>query len=318
MGYTFSLIFLALSDILLIAMEQNKQQRRPEWLRTRLPSGDNYLELKRLLRSAGLNTVCEEANCPNIGECFNQRTATFLILGRVCTRRCRFCDVTKGDTQPVDAEEPERVAIATKEMGLRHVVITSVTRDDVPDGGAEIYAMTIAAIRRYNSGTTVEVLIPDFKGSIEALNTVIRATPDVINHNMETVPRLYRLVRPGALYNRSLILLEKVKKANPDITTKSGLMVGLGEDYKEIIEVMRDLRDVGCEIVTLGQYLSPSRRHIPVNRFYHPDEFDEIKMRGMELGFMHIEAGPLVRSSYHAANHFAMDGLTNHHKSINF
>lgn len=284
-------------------MEQNKRQRRPEWLRARLPAGDNYLELKRLLRSAGLNTVCEEANCPNIGECFNQRTATFLILGRVCTRGCRFCNVTKGETLPVDTDEPERVAIAAREMGLRHVVVTSVTRDDLPDGGAEIYARTIAAIRRHNPGTTVEVLIPDFKGSVDALNLVIKERPDVLNHNIETVPRLYKLVRPGAVYERSLTLLERSKVVAPDMITKSGLMVGLGEEYKEIPDVMRDIRDAGCDVLTIGQYLSPSRRHFPVHRFYHPDEFSELKAIGKGLGFIYVEAGPLVRSSYHASDH---------------
>lgn len=285
-------------------MQQDKQQRRPEWLRARLPGGGNYLELKRLLRSAGLSTVCEEANCPNIGECFNQRTATFLILGRVCTRGCRFCNVTKGETMPVDPEEPERVAIAARQMGLRHTVVTSVTRDDIPDGGADTYAKTVSAIRRHNPESTIEVLIPDFQGAREALTLVIRAMPEVINHNIETVPRLYRVVRPGAVYRRSLTLLEQVKKTKPAIITKSGLMVGLGEEYEEIIDVMKDLRGVRCEILTIGQYLSPSKKHLPVCRFYHPDEFDNLKTVGRELGFMYVEAGPLVRSSYHAAFQF--------------
>ena len=278
-----------------------KTNRRPEWLRVRLPAGEGYLEIKKLLRSARLHTVCEEAHCPNIGECFNQRTATFLILGDVCTRGCRFCNVTKGVTQPIDPGEPERVALAAQQMGLRHVVVTSVTRDDISDGGAEQYANTISSIRSYSPESTIEVLIPDFSGNSDALSVVIRAMPDIINHNMETVPRLYRVVRPGAMYERSLMLLKQVKKSYPDIITKSGLMVGLGEEFEEIIDVMKDLIGVGCGVLTIGQYLSPGRQHLPVQRFYHPDEFDALRVRGREMGFTHIEAGPLVRSSYHAA-----------------
>lgn len=278
-----------------------KTNRRPEWLRVRLPAGEGYLEIKRLLRSARLHTVCEEAHCPNIGECFNQRTATFLILGDVCTRGCRFCNVAKGVTQPIDPGEPERVAVAARQMSLRHVVVTSVTRDDIPDGGAQQYADTIAAIRRCSPESTIEVLIPDFRGDIDALKVVIRAKPDIINHNMETVPLLYRVVRPGAVYEQSLTLLKKVRMSSHDIITKSGLMVGLGEEFEEIIEVMKDLRGVGCEVLTIGQYLSPGRQHLPVERFYHPDEFEAFRIKGRELGFSHVEAGPLVRSSYHAA-----------------
>jgi len=281
--------------------QQHKHQRRPEWLKTRLPVGDNYLNIKRLLRSSELHTVCEEANCPNIGECFSQRTATFLILGDVCTRGCRFCNVEKGVAQPLDFDEPERVAIAAKEMGLKHIVVTSVTRDDIPDGGAAIYAMTISAIRKYNPESTIEVLIPDFKGSDEALNTVIGESPDVINHNIETVPRLYKTVRPGAVYERSLRLLKTVSESSRTITAKAGLMAGLGEQFQEIVEVMKDIRDSGCDILTIGQFLSPTRNHLPVQRYYHPDEFKELKTIGMELGFKYIESGPLVRSSYHAA-----------------
>jgi len=277
-------------------------QRRPEWLKTRLPVGDNYLNIKRLLRSSELHTVCEEANCPNIGECFSQKTATFLILGDVCTRGCRFCNVEKGVAQPLDFDEPERVAIAAKEMGLKHIVVTSVTRDDIPDGGAAIYAMTISAIRKYNPESTIEVLIPDFKGSDEALNTVIGESPDVINHNIETVPRLYKTVRPGAVYERSLRLLKTVSESSRTITAKAGLMAGLGEQFQEIVEVMKDIRDSGCDILTIGQYLSPTRNHLPVQRYYHPDEFKELKAIGMEMGFKYIESGPLVRSSYHAVD----------------
>ena len=277
-------------------------QRRPEWLKTKLPVGDNYLNIKRLLRSSELHTVCEEANCPNIGECFSQRTATFLILGDVCTRGCRFCNVEKGVAQPLDFDEPERVAIAAKEMGLKHIVVTSVTRDDIPDGGASVYAMTISAIRKYNPESTIEVLIPDFKGSDDALNTVIRESPEVINHNIETVPRLYKTVRPGAVYERSLRLLKAVSESSFTITAKAGLMVGLGEQFLEIVEVMKDIRDSGCDILTIGQYLSPTRKHLLVQRYYHPDEFKELKTIGMELGFKYIESGPLVRSSYHAVD----------------
>lgn len=270
----------------------------------RLPAGNTYSEVNRLLKSSRLNTVCKEANCPNIGECFNQRTATFLILGDVCTRGCRFCNVTKGQTKSVDYEEPERVAQAAKDMGLRHVVVTSVTRDDLQDGGAGIYAQTISMIRKHNPESTVEVLIPDFRGSIESFNIVLNESPDVLNHNIETVPRLYKIVRPGAIYEQSLYLLEHVKKNRPDILTKSGIMLGLGEELKEVVEVMKDLQNVGCEILTIGQYLSPGKRHLPVERYYYPDEFDELKNKGLELGFSHVEAGPLVRSSYHAVEHF--------------
>ena len=285
-------------------MQQEKRQRKPEWLRVRLPSGETYSEVNKLLNSSGLNTVCKEANCPNIGECFNQRTATFLILGDVCTRGCRFCNVTKGMTKPVDYEEPERVALAAKEMGLKHIVVTSVTRDDLEDGGAGIYAQTISMIRKHNPESTVEVLIPDFKGSIESLNIVLNESPDVLNHNIETVPRLYKIVRPGAIYEQSLHLLGHVKKVRPEILTKSGLIVGLGEELNEVLEVMTDLRSACCEILTIGQYLSPGKRHLQVERYYHPDEFEELKKKGLELGFSHLESGPLVRSSYHAVDHF--------------
>ncbi|MCC6545416.1 MAG: lipoyl synthase [Nitrospirae bacterium] len=282
-------------------MNLYKHQRRPEWLKTRLPAGDIYLHIKRLLRSSELNTVCEEANCPNIGECFNQRTATFLILGDICTRGCRFCNVESGVPGTIDLDEPERVAKAAREMGLKHIVVTSVTRDDIHDGGASVYAKTISQIRRYNPGSTIEVLIPDFKGSDEALKTVILASPEIINHNIETVPGLYKTVRPGAVYDQSLRLLKTVSENGLHITAKAGLMVGLGEQLQEIVDVMKDIRDSGCDILTIGQYLSPTRNHLPVHRYYHPNEFKELKAIGMEQGFKYIEAGPLVRSSYHAA-----------------
>src|SRR3989304_3372754 len=282
--------------------QPHKHERRPEWLKTRLPVGDNYLNIKKLLRSSELHTVCEEANCPNIGECFSQRTATFLILGDVCTRGCRFCNVENGVPMPLDFDEPERVANAVKEMGLKHVVVTSVTRDDIPDGGASVYAMTISQIRKYNPDSTIEVLIPDFKGSDDALNTVIRESPEVINHNIETIPRLYKTVRPGAVYEQSLRLLKAVSESSFTITAKAGLMVGLGEQFLEIVKVMKDIRDSGCDILTIGQYLSPTRKHLLVQRYYHPDEFKELKTIGMELGFKYIESGPLVISSYQAVD----------------
>ncbi len=278
-------------------------QRRPEWLKTRLPVGEDFLNIKRLLRSSELHTVCEEASCPNIGECFSQRTATFLILGDVCTRGCRYCNVEKGVPVRLDYDEPARVAIAAREMGLKHIVVTSVTRDDIPDGGASVYAMTVSQIRKYNPESTIEVLIPDFKGSDDALHTVIRERPEIINHNIETVPRLYKSVRPGAEYERSIRLLRLVSESNYPIAAKAGLMAGLGEQFQEIVEVMKDIRDAGCGILSIGQYLSPTRNHLPVHRYYHPEEFKELKTIGINMGYKHIESGPLVRSSYHAAMH---------------
>ncbi len=280
------------------------QTKRPNWLRVKLPQGKEYHRLKNILRSAGLHTVCEEAICPNIGECFGQGTATFLILGDVCTRRCNFCAVTKGHPSILDEDEPERIARVVKQIGLRHVVITSVTRDDLSDGGAKIYAGTIRSIRTYNSTCTIEVLIPDFKGSEEALEIVLEEYPDILNHNLETVPRLYPDVRPQADYEISLSLLEKVNVIQPGCTTKSGLILGIGEEYDEIIDVMKDLREVGCDILTIGQYLRPGKEYIPIKRYYHPDEFKCLKYEGEKMGFKHVESGPLVRSSYHAAAQF--------------
>ena len=280
------------------------QTKRPNWLRVKLPQGKGYHRLKTTLRSANLHTVCEEAICPNIGECFGQGTATFLILGDVCTRRCNFCAVTKGYPSTLDEDEPERIARVVKQIDLRHVVITSVTRDDLPDGGAKIYARTIRSIRTYNSTCTIEVLIPDFKGSEEALEIVLEEYPDILNHNLETVPRLYPDVRPQADYELSLSLLEKVNAIHPGCTTKSGLILGMGEEYDEIIDVMKDLREVDCDILTIGQYLSPGKEYIPIKRYYHPDEFKCLKYEGEKMGFKHVESGPLVRSSYHAAAQF--------------
>ncbi|MBI4321993.1 MAG: lipoyl synthase [Chloroflexi bacterium] len=275
--------------------------RRPDWLKVRLPQGINYGEIKGLLRGLGLHSVCEEAHCPNIGECFESRTATFLILGRVCTRRCGFCAIESGRPTELDWNEPERVARAVAEVRLRHVVITSVTRDDLADGGAAIFAATIERIRAHIPSCRIEVLIPDFQGSTRALQAVVAAKPDVLNHNMETVRRLSRRVRPRADYQRSLELLAGAKRMDGITLTKSGLMLGLGETWQEIVDTMKDLRLAGCNILTIGQYLRPSADHLPVERFYTPDVFTELKAQGERLGFQHVEAGPLVRSSYHAA-----------------
>jgi len=274
---------------------------RPGWLRAPAPVGANYQDLKSLMGRLRLHTVCESAACPNVGECWNHRTATFMILGNVCTRRCGFCAVEKGAPLPVDYDEPERVAEAVETMGLRFAVVTSVNRDDRKDGGAELFAMVIRAIRRRVPGCGVEVLIPDFQGSLAAVETVMEAAPDVLNHNIETVPRLYRQVRLGARYERSLQVLAHARSCRPDIPTKSGLMLGLGETPEEVLAVMRDLRTHHAGILTLGQYLSPSPRHLPVVRYVPPEEFAELRRAGLEMGFAHVEAGPLVRSSYHAS-----------------
>lgn len=274
--------------------------QRPAWLKVKAPAGENYQQLKRLLAELGLHTVCESAACPNLGECWHRRTATFMILGNVCTRRCRFCGVQKGAPLPVDYDEPRRVAEAVARLGLRYAVITSVNRDDRRDGGAELFALTIRAIRDRVPECKVEVLIPDFQGSKAALETVLEAGPDVLNHNVETVPRLYRLVRPGARYERSLELLAHAARTAPSIPTKSGLMVGLGETPDEVVGVMRDLRCAGVSIVTIGQYLRPSAAQLPVARYVSLEEFDFYRTRGLQMGFSWVFAGPLVRSSYHA------------------
>lgn len=275
-------------------------QRRPEWLRVRLRTDETYHQLKRLMRSKRLHTVCEEARCPNIGECWGHRTSTFLILGDTCTRHCRFCNVRSGRPGPPDPEEPRHVAEAVQEMGLRHAVITSVTRDDLPDGGASVFAEVIRQIRARVPGCTVEVLIPDFQGRVESLRVVMEAHPDVLNHNLETVPRLFPRVQPRNRYDWSLRILEQAKRMWPQVLTKSGLMVGLGESEEEVLEAMRDLREVGVDILTVGQYLQPSRRHWPVARYYPPEAFQAFRERGLEMGFRWVESGPLVRSSFHA------------------
>jgi len=276
---------------------------RPDWLKVRLPSGDNYFRLKGILHGLSLNTVCEEARCPNVAECWGQGTATFMILGDVCTRACGFCAVKTGLPQYLDREEPARVAEAVSAMGLAHAVVTSVNRDELRDGGASIFASTIEAIHSRCPETTIEVLIPDFKGSRESLETVLTAGPDILNHNVETVPRLYKRVRPGANFAQSVELLRRVKKIAPGTVSKTGMMLGLGENMDEVEAVMRELAsDAAVDVLTLGQYLQPTPDHLPVVRFVHPDEFRELARRGMEMGFRHVEAGPLVRSSYHAAN----------------
>lgn len=273
---------------------------KPPWLKVKLPGGQEFLRVKGLLRELELHTVCEEAQCPNVGECFTRGTATFLILGDQCTRDCKFCAVKAGTPAPLDPQEPERVARAARALGLRHVVVTSVTRDDVADGGAEIYAATIRRLRELLPQTTVEVLIPDFGGNFKALMMVLKAAPDILNHNLETIQRLYPLVRPQADYCRSLEILRTAKTHHPRQITKSGLMLGLGEGLEEVVEALGDLRAAGCEMVTLGQYLSPSQNHLPVARYYTPEEFLGLKTCAQDLGFSHVEAAPLVRSSYRA------------------
>ncbi|MBW2028154.1 MAG: lipoyl synthase [Deltaproteobacteria bacterium] len=273
---------------------------KPEWLRKRVVTGRVYRNVLDLLKKSGLHTVCQEAHCPNLGECFAQGTSTFMILGDRCTRGCTFCAVRQDVPLPLDGEEPEKVAEAVRELGLRYAVITSVTRDDLADGGASHFAKTVRSVKRRNPGTLVEVLIPDFMGSRRALEEVVGAGPEVINHNMETVPRLYPSVRPGAVYRRSLNLLRRVKEMDQRVVTKSGLMLGLGEGIGEIGGVFQDLRRAGCDLLTLGQYLAPSSVHRPVARFVPPDEFDRLKEKALGIGFKAVASGPFVRSSYHA------------------
>jgi lipoic acid synthetase len=279
-------------------------RRHPDWIRARMPSGQNYHELKGLLRGLGLNTVCEEANCPNIGECWDQRTATIMILGDTCTRACGFCAVKTGRPTWFDDDEPRRVAEALRGLGLEHVVVTSVARDDLPDGGASVFAETIRQVRATSPGMGIEVLIPDFNGEEAPLRAVMEARPDILNHNLETVRRLQKPVRKRARWDRTLGVLRNAKRMADDIGypvhTKSSLMVGLGEERAELTEAFTALRDVDCDILTIGQYLRPSLQHLPLERYYHPDEFAEMKAEALALGFKHVESGPLVRSSYHA------------------
>ena len=276
---------------------------RPEWLKVRLPTGPTYENLRRLMRSKELHTVCEEAHCPNMAECWGAGTATFMILGDTCTRSCGFCAVKTGRPGVVDVDEPQRVGEAVAQMALGHAVVTSVNRDELPDGGAAIFAETIREIRRQSPSTTVEVLIPDFVGRPESLDAVLAARPEILNHNVETVPRLYPRVRPQARYERSLEVLRRTKQRAPDLVCKSGIMVGLGETLDEVVATMRDIASQGTDILTVGQYLRPSPVHLPIERYWTPSEFDELRDTGMTMGFRHVEAGPLVRSSYHAERH---------------
>ena len=275
-------------------------QRKPEWLKSRISSAQT-VQIANMLRRLGLNSVCEGANCPNMGECFKKKTVTFMILGSVCTRNCAFCAVPNGIPQPVDPDEPRNVAAAAEKLGLLHTVVTSVTRDDLADGGAEQFAQTVRALKNVLPDSTVEVLIPDFKGTLDSLITVIEAGPDIINHNIETVPSLYKTIRPAAVYERSLALLSNVKKHAQGIYSKTGIMVGLGETQEEVLGVMDDLVAVGCDMLTIGQYLQPSKNHPPVIEFVHPSQFDRYKEIGLQKGFKFIASGPLVRSSYNAA-----------------
>jgi lipoyl synthase len=290
----------SVSQLVQIELGRAERQPKPSWLKAKAPVGENFHQLKQLARGLGLHTVCESAQCPNIGECWNHRTATFMLLGDICTRRCGFCAVPKGRPLPLDWDEPRRVAEAVATLGLKHAVITSVNRDDDNLGGAKIFADTIREVRRVAPQCRVEVLIPDFQGLEEALRIVLEARPDVLNHNTESVPRLYRAVRSGARYERTLQLLENTKKFAPGMVTKSGLMVGLGETMTELVDVFGDLAARKVDILTVGQYLRPSRDHLPIARFYTPEEFQYLKEEALGLGLRHVESGPLVRSSYHA------------------
>jgi lipoic acid synthetase len=288
-----------------MTMIKIEDKSKPPWLKKRLPPFEDLAKVKSILDSADLHTVCEEARCPNLGECFSKGTATILILGRVCTRHCGFCAVEHGASAPPDESEPEKVAQAVKKMGLHYVVITSVTRDDLPDGGASHFAKTIQAVRALDRGIKIEVLIPDFKGDLSSLLTVLEESPDVLNHNIETIPRLYPEVRPRADYRRSLHLLEEAKKRDEQTLTKSGFMLGLGETEEEILSLLQDLSEVGCDFLTIGQYLQPRPDRLPVVRYIPPEEFEKYKKAGEEIGFKSVASGPFVRSSFHAAQMFA-------------
>ncbi len=283
---------------------------KPEWLKARAPMGENYHSLKKLARGLGLHTVCESAQCPNIGECWNHRTATFMLLGDICTRHCGFCAVPKGRPQPIDFDEPRRVAEAVARLGLKYAVVTSVNRDDDNMGGARVFAMTIEEIRKIAPDCRVEVLIPDFQGHDDCLEVVLDARPDILNHNTETVPRLYRVARSGARYERTVRLLQRAKEISPQMVTKSGLMVGLGETSDELLQVFRDLAAQKVDILTVGQYLRPSRDHLPIARIAPPEEFRFLKAEALKMGFRHVESGPLVRSSYHAHEQAESTGIS--------
>ena len=297
------------ADLIQIDLSPRRPAAKPEWLKARAPGGETYHALKKLARDLNLHTVCESAHCPNIGECWNHKTATFMMLGNLCTRRCGFCAVPKGRPEPIDLDEPRRVAEAIAKLELKHAVITSVNRDDDVIGGARAFALVIQEVRRQAPGCQVEVLIPDFQGNEEAIRIVVDARPEVLNHNTESVPRLYRAVRSGSRYDRTLRLLEYAKEIHPKQVTKSGVMVGLGEDMQELLDVYRDLARVGTDILTIGQYLRPSRDHLPMARLYTPAEFAWMKTEAMQMGFKHVESGPLVRSSYHAHEQAESTGL---------
>ena len=287
-------------DVKSTANQDRQPRRRPEWIKVRAPSGETYEWLRGMMRSKSLHTVCEEARCPNMGECWGSGTATFLLMGDVCTRSCGFCDIATGRPAPLDWLEPERVARAVQAMDLRHAVITSVNRDERSDGGAPIFAIVIRRIRELQPGCSIEVLIPDFKGSTESLKIVMDARPEILNHNVETVPRLFQKVQPQDHYEWAQTTLTNAKNLDPDVLTKSGIMVGLGETTEEIKAVMNDLRSWGVDILTIGQYLQPTKKHLPIERYYTPEEFEEFERFGRDIGFRWVESGPLVRSSYHA------------------
>lgn len=280
--------------------DPSRPKRRPDWIKVRAPSGESYEMVRELMRSKQLHTVCEEAMCPNLGECWGRGTATFLMMGDTCTRSCRFCDIKTGRPSPLDWQEPNRIAQSVKAMNLRHVVITSVNRDERKDGGAPIFAMVIRRIRQLQPGCSIEVLIPDFKGDRDALKIVMDAQPEILNHNVETARRIFRTVQPQDHYEWAEATLRNAKELDPLVLTKSGIMVGLGETFDEVVETMRDLTSWGVDILTIGQYLQPSKKHMPIDRYYTPDEFTELKRLGLEMGFKWVESGPLVRSSYHA------------------
>jgi lipoic acid synthetase len=297
------------SPLVQIDLSPKRPVKKPEWLKARAPMGEGYHDLKKLARTLDLHTVCESAQCPNIGECWNHGTATFMLLGNLCTRRCGFCAVPKGKPLPIDFDEPRRVAEAVATLKLKHAVVTSVNRDDDNIGAAEVFAETIREIRKLKSDCQVEVLIPDFQGREDALKIVIDAKPEILNHNTETVPRLYRAVRSGARYQRTLDLLANVKKMDANMVTKTGVMVGIGEEMHELLEVFRDLAAIKVDILTVGQYLRPSKDHLPLTRYYSPNEFLFMKEEALKMGFRHVESGPLVRSSYHAHEQAASTGL---------
>src|ERR1700742_2017626 len=297
------------AELIQIDLAPRKPAPKPDWLKARAPVGDNYHNLKKLARSLNLHTVCESAHCPNIGECWNHKTATFMMLGNSCTRRCGFCAVPSGKPEPIDHDEPRRVAYAVAQLGLQHAVITSVNRDDDNTGAARAFVEVIEEIRKQAPGCQVEVLTPDFQGTEEAIRLVVAAKPEILNHNIETVPRLYRVAKSGGRYERSLRFLEFAKELNPQQVTKTGIIVGLGEEMHELLAVFRDLADRKVDILTIGQYLRPSKDHLPMARYYTPEEFAFLKHEAVGMGFKHVESGPLVRSSYHAQEQAESTGL---------